>query len=199
MNKRLYEFIASLGNADESRRKHLDSLVVYIKEKLKNQESINLNFICTHNSRRSHLAQIWAKVASSHYSILNVNCYSGGTEATAMYPSVKNTLIKQGLKIIELSTGNNPIYGIKYAKNKQPIIAFSKTYDHPFNPSSHFAAIMTCDHADQNCPFIHGAENRFAINYVDPKSFDNTELEAQKYIERSTQIAEEMFYVFKNI
>ena len=58
---------------------------------------------------------------------------------------------------------------------------------------------MTCDHADENCPFIPGCDVRLPIRYEDPKAFDDTPLEAEKYDERSLQIANEMFYAFKNI
>ena len=199
MYQTLNNFIESLGPISDSRKEILDEFVSYIVAKNNAKANINLNFICTHNSRRSHMSQIWAQVASAFYNIDKVNCYSGGTEATAMFISVKETLEDQGFVIIKLSEGSNPVYAIKYDEDLLPIIAFSKTYDDNYNPKSNFSAVMTCDHADKNCPIIHGAEKRFAIRYRDPKEFDNTDLQKEKYKERSTQIAEEMFYVFKNV
>lgn len=199
MNNQLTIFIDSLGDASHLRKPVLDDLVSYINFKFEKSKAVNLNFICTHNSRRSHMSQIWAQVAAAYYNIENVYCYSGGTEATAMFISVKETLQQQGLDITKISEGKNPVYAIKYDQNKLPIIAFSKKYDHAFNPKGNFAAIMTCDHADKNCPIIYGAEKRIPIRYEDPKAFDNTDLQSQKYLERSMQIAEEMFYVFKKI
>lgn len=58
---------------------------------------------------------------------------------------------------------------------------------------------MTCSQADGGCPFISGAEKRIAITYDDPKAFDNTDQQTEKYNERSLQIATEMFYVFSQI
>ncbi len=177
----------------------LQPLVDFIQAKASNQQEIRLNFICTHNSRRSHLSQVWAQTAAAHYNIKNIFCYSGGTEATALFPMVAKTLEQSGFKIKTIAEGNNPIYAIKYAKNEHPIIGFSKTYDDDFNPQSEFAAILTCSQADGGCPFIAGAEMRVPITFEDPKAFDNTPQQAEKYQERSVQIATEMFYVFSQI
>ncbi|RAR71290.1 arsenate-mycothiol transferase ArsC [Flavobacterium aciduliphilum] len=189
----------NLQNLSNERKEMLQPLVDYIQSKTSNQQEIRLNLICTHNSRRSHLAQVWAQTASAFFNIKNVFCYSGGTEATAMFPMVAKTLEKQGFKIKMIAEGNNPIYTIKYAKNEHPIIAFSKVYDDDFNPNNAFAALMTCSQADEGCPFISGAEKRIPITFEDPKEFDNTPLQAEKYEERSLQIATEMFYVFSQI
>jgi arsenate reductase (thioredoxin) len=116
-----------------------------------------------------------------------------------MYPMVAETLAKEGFSIQMLAPGSNPVYAVKYAENEHPVIAFSKSYYDDFNPDSGFAAIMTCSQADGGCPFISGAEKRIAITYDDPKVFDGTPQKAEKYKERSIQIATEMFYVFSNI
>ena len=181
------------------RKSILQPLVDFIQNKVYNQEDIRLNLICTHNSRRSHLSQVWAQTAAAYYNIKNVFCYSGGTEATALYPMAAQTLEQSGFKISVIAAGNNPIYSIKYAENTHPVIGFSKKYDDEFNPKSEFAAIMTCSQADGGCPFIAGAEKRIPITYEDPKAFDNTPQQAEKYQERSLQIATEMLYVFSQI
>jgi arsenate reductase len=181
------------------RKTVLQPLVEYIQSKTFNSEEIRLNLICTHNSRRSHLSQIWAQTAAAFYGIDNVFCYSGGTEATAMFPMVAETLKNAGFQIKTLSEGSNPVYAVKYAENEHPVICFSKTYDDQFNPQSEFAAIMTCSQADGGCPFIAGAEKRIPITFDDPKAFDGTPHQAEKYKERSLQIATEMFYVFSQI
>jgi arsenate reductase len=201
----LYPEIATIAdslnieNIEADRKELLKPLIDFIQSKVSAQEEIRLNLICTHNSRRSHLAQIWAQAAAAHFQIANVFCYSGGTEATSMYPVVGETLKASGFKIQILSYGNNPVYAVKHSENEHPVIAFSKTYYDEFNPREGFAAIMTCSQADGGCPFIAGAEKRIAVTYDDPKEFDNTPQQAQKYHERSLQIAEEMFYVFSQI
>ncbi len=183
----------------EERSSILQPLIDFIQFKVETNSQVRLNLICTHNSRRSHLSQVWAQTAAAHYNIKNVYCYSGGTEATAMFPLVSKTLAKQGFQIKIISEGNNPIYSIKFSENEHPVIGFSKTFDNDFNPKSEFAAIMTCSSADKGCPFIAGAEKRIPITFEDPKAFDNTPQQAEKYEERSLQIANEMFYVFSKI
>ena len=181
------------------RKEVLYPLVEYIQNKVNANEEIRLNFICTHNSRRSHLSQIWAQTMAFHYGIQNVYCYSGGTEATALFPKVAETLSHQGFQIQQLSQEQNPVYAVKFDDNEHPIIGFSKTYFDAFNPKSNFAAIMTCSNADEGCPMVFGAEARFPIKYDDPKAFDGTEVMNEKYAERSLQIASEMHYVFSKI
>lgn len=184
---------------NEARKEILDSFIQFIQQKIDSKQEIRLNFICTHNSRRSHLTQIWAQTMAFHFNIPNVYCYSGGTEATAMFYKVSEILQKQGFKINPLSDIINPVYAVKYAENQHPIICFSKEYFHDFNPKSDFAAIMTCNDADLNCPVVYGAEKRIPIKYDDPKAYDNTKLMNEKYEERSLQIASEMFYVFSRV
>lgn len=195
----IQQTLSSLPNVSEERKQVLQPLVSYIQEKLSNKEVINLNFICTHNSRRSHLSQVWAQTMAFYYQIPNVLSYSGGTEATAMNATVVDTLVGNGFRIQQLSEGTNPIYAIKYAENMPSIIGFSKKYDDTFNPTSAFCAIMTCSQADEGCPFIAGADKRIPVTYEDPKLYDGTSFEKEKYLERSLQIATEMHYVFSTV
>lgn len=188
-----------LQNISEERKTVLQPLIDFVQQKVNDKQEININFICTHNSRRSHLSQVWAQVASAHFNIPNVHCYSGGTEETALFPKVAETLTNQGFSIFKIADSNNPVYAIKYNDNALPVIGFSKKYDSPFNPISSFVAIMTCSQADGGCPFIAGAEKRIPITFEDPKISDNTPEQTQVYAERSLQIASEMFYVFSKI
>ena len=192
------ESIAKITVSQE-RKVVLQLLVDYIQNKVNLNEEIRLNFICTHNSRRSHLSQIWAQTMAFQFGIKNVFCYSGGTEATAMFPKVGETLVNQGFQIQQLSEEQNPVYAVKFDDNQHSIICFSKTYFDDFNPKSNFAAIMTCSNADEGCPMVFGAEARFPIKYDDPKAFDGTDMMNEKYTERSLQIASEMHYVFSQI
>ena len=186
-------------SVSEERKEVLQTLVNFIQDKVNNNEEIRLNFICTHNSRRSHLSQIWAQTMAFQFGINNVFCYSGGTEATAMFPKVGEILVNQGFKMLQLSENENPVYAIKFSENEQPIIGFSKTYFDAFNPKTNFGAIMTCNNADEGCPMVFGAEARFPIKYDDPKAFDGTEVMNEKYTERSLEIASEMYFVFSQI
>lgn len=190
--------IAGMPVAQE-RKEILKPLAEFIQKKADAGERINLNFICTHNSRRSHLSQIWAQVMAAHFGIREVFCYSGGTEATAMFPKVAEILQNQGMEIQKLSDTDNPVYAVKYSENAHPVICFSKKYDDAFNPVSDFAAIMTCSNADAGCPFIAGAGKRFAVKYEDPKASDGSPEMDLTYHNRSLEIAAEMHYVMSLI
>ena len=205
MKKRIFSEIEAtiktlnISSISKERQQILQELIGFIQGKKNKGQAINLNFICTHNSRRSHLSQVWAQTMAHYFDVKNVFCYSGGTEATALFPMAGKTLSNAGFEIKVISDGMNPIYSIKHSENAHPIIGFSKTFDDAFNPKSEFAAILTCSHADENCPFISGAEKRIPITYDDPKAFDNTPQQAAKYKERSLQIATELKYVFSKI
>lgn len=197
----LAQTIASLkvNSIEANRVAVLQTLASYMQSRLDASEAIVLNFICTHNSRRSHLGQIWAQTMASYYGIPHVDCFSGGTEATAVFPQVLETLSMQGFIIKEESKGPNPLYSILYGENLKAIKAFSKVYNHEDNPTSDFVAIMTCSEADEACPYIPGASKRVKLNFDDPKAFDNSPEKAAKYLERSIQIATEMKYLFKQL
>lgn len=192
------EIITEIAVPNE-RKEVLNPLVAYIQHKVDAQQEIRLNFICTHNSRRSHLSQIWAQTLAFQFGIKQVFCYSGGTEATALFPKVAETLTHQGFQIQQLSQEQNPVYAVKFDDNEHPIMGFSKTYFDDFNPKNNFAAIMTCSNADEGCPMVFGAEARFPIKYDDPKAFDGTEVMNEKYAERSLQIASELYFVFSQV
>ncbi len=190
--------IANVGSISSSRKEKLQFLIDFISSK-KDASKCNLIFICTHNSRRSHLAQVWAQVASHYYGFYQVFCYSGGTEATELFHSSATALEQAGLAVVKLSPPPNPVYSIKYARNRPAVICFSKTYSDFFNPQSDFGAVMTCNNADQNCPVIPNCGTRISLPYFNPKEYDNTSLQEGKYAERSFEIATEMFYVFSKI
>jgi arsenate reductase len=201
MNQKIKDYIGSLDtrSIQNHRLPALNQLAEYISEKNANSEPIRLNFICTHNSRRSHLSQIWAQCMAFYHGIYTLQSYSGGTESTAVFPMIISTLKNCGFHIHLLSPSDNPIYEIKYSENEHPILAFSKKMDSVINPKTEFVAIMNCSSADEACPFVPGAELRIPIRYEDPKLFDGTDEQADKYEERSREIATELLYVFSQV
>lgn len=202
MNTELKEYIKNLESDFDSipseRKVRLGELADYIRSKIEKDQAVKLNFICTHNSRRSHLAQIWTALAAYHYGIENIETYSGGTEATAFNPRAVAAMERAGFKV-ENPGGENPRYKVKFSVKAEPLICFSKTFDDDVNPDAAFAAIMTCSDADENCPFVPGAEFRISITYRDPKESDGTNKEKETYDDRCFQIATEMFYVVSKV
>jgi arsenate reductase len=189
--------ISELDQIPAERKAGLEKLARYVEESKKGGEGAKLVFICTHNSRRSHMSQIWAQAAAQYYGVTDVQTFSGGTEATAFNPRAVDAMKRAGFVIEEESSGSNPIYGVRFHEEGPPMIkAFSKVFDEPPNPSRDFGAVMTCSQADEACPTVAGASFRIAIPYDDPKDFDGTDKEAQKYDERCCQISREMLFVF---
>jgi protein-tyrosine phosphatase/arsenate reductase len=183
----------------QNRKEILEKITQYIAKKRVMGSPINLVYICTHNSRRSHFGQVWAHVAASYYDVKNVNTYSGGTEATAFNINAINSLKRVGFNVKPINIEKNTTYHVFHDDNESPSVCFSKTYDDAKNPQKEFAAIMTCSDAEENCPFIPGVELRIGTTYDDPKAFDNTPEQDAKYDERCKQIALETLYVFSKL
>jgi arsenate reductase len=155
-----------------------------------------LTFVCTHNSRRSHLSQIWAQVAADYYGVSGLETYSGGTEATAFNPRAVAALQRCGLKIVvDDPSLANPRYLVSTSDSSRTQVCFSKVYNESPNPTQGYCAVMTCSQADEACPVVMGCDLRMPIRYDDPKVADDTEFEAQRYDERAAQICTEMLYM----
>jgi arsenate reductase len=185
------------GIPDE-RKRLLDDVAAFVSSKRRASELAELTFICTHNSRRSQMGQVWAATAAAHHGIDGVRTYSGGTEATAFNPRAVAALQRAGF-VIENPGGQNPHYLVRFAETGPTMECFSKTYDDPTNPDQGFAAIMTCSDADEACPVVFGAALRVPLRYDDPKVADGTSEEAAAYDERCLQIATEMLYLFSRV
>ena len=86
----------------------------WIHEKQQKNERAELIFVCTHNSRRSHMSQLWAQAAAEYLNITHVQTYSGGTEATAFNPRSVRALSTHGFVITDTQERTeNPIYATK--------------------------------------------------------------------------------------
>jgi len=198
LKKNISELTQGFSSISEERKQTLQEVAKYISKDLNEKDSVKLNFICTHNSRRSHLAQIWTQTASNYYEIEGVETYSGGTEATAFNPRAVAAIERAGFHV-KNTVGENPRYEVKFSEDAEPMICFSKKFDDPVNPDKNFAAIMTCSDADENCPFVPGTSFRKAVTYRDPKESDGTDHEKETYDERCRQIGTEMFYMMSQV
>jgi arsenate reductase (thioredoxin) len=194
ITQRIQEF----DSIPAERKKTLREVADFVAAEINKYGTVKLNFICTHNSRRSHLAQIWTQTAAAYYEIEGVETFSGGTEATAFNPRAVAAIERAGFHV-ENPGGDNPRYNIRFADGADPMLCFSKTFDDKANPDQQFAAIMTCSDADENCPFVPGASYRKPVTYRDPKESDGTEREEEIYDERCRQIAAEMLYMMNQV
>lgn len=180
------------------RKEVLRQVAATIHQQLQAGSQVNLTFICTHNSRRSHLGQVWAQVALAYHGLSaeRVSTFSGGTEVTACNIRTVRALRRSGLAVVAVEpTAENPRYLMQYAELEAPLQAFSKVYHQEGNPEENFVALMCCSDADQKCPIVTGATKRFALYYLDPKVADDTSEEDTCYDERCRQIAIEMFFM----
>jgi len=198
LKKSISDLTQNFDSIPDERKETLKEVAQYISDELTEKGEVKLNFICTHNSRRSHLAQIWTQTAANYYEIEGVETYSGGTEATAFNPRAVAAIERAGFHV-KNPVGENPRYEVKFSEDAKPMICFSKKFDDPENPEKNFAAIMTCSEADENCPFVPGTSFRKAVTYRDPKESDGTDHEKETYDERCRQIGTEMFYMMSQV
>ena len=193
------ERIAEFGLITELRKRQLREITNYVQRCRRTRQPARLTFICTHNSRRSHLSQIWAAVAADRYGIDGVETFSGGTEATAFASQAIAAIGRAGLKVTTPPDDNNPRHEVRYQDSGRVLVCFSKVYHDAPNPSGDYCAVMTCTHADANCPVVRGAALRLAVPFDDPKSADGSPAESATYDERCRQIAREMLFAFSEI
>lgn len=203
MNAKLYPALqqylqaraAEFDQIPDVRREALLELATFISETQQAGKAPLLTFICTHNSRRSHMAQLWMATCMLYAGTGEVKTFSGGTEVTAFNMRAVNAMENAGFRIKGNGTSANPTYDVRWSDGVEGSSCFSKHYAHESNPQQGFAAVMTCSQADEACPIVFGAAARFAIAYDDPKLADNTPEEAGRYAERCAQIAREMLFV----
>jgi len=179
---------------DPERKALLDRFAGYLKEKARSDEAADLIFVCTHNSRRSHMSQLWAAAAAARHG-LKVWAYSGGTESTAFNPRAVAAVERAGFRVVKTTEARNPVYHVSMSGDAPAVTCFSKPYDNDPNPKKGFAAVMVCGSADAACPAVFGEEFHIAVPFNDPKASDGTPEEAATYDERCADIAREMLYV----
>ena len=203
LNPSLHTYIESrvteFDSISPARKEQLSQIATFVKSRLAAGQPARLTFICTHNSRRSHLAQILARTAAEYYDIQGVETFSGGTEATAFNPRAISALERAGFSISQAVESQNPHCLVRYRDSGPSLECFSKVYDQSPNPKTDFCAVMTCAQADAACPLVPGAALRVSLPYEDPKVFDGTSAEADRYDDRCRQIAREMLYVFSRV
>ena len=194
------ERLAETAEIPEERQKELLKLSRYIATCQSAGKPLKLLFVCTHNSRRSQLAQLWAKIGATRFGLKELESFSGGTEATAMNHRTVAALERVGMEITKADADStNPTYSVVYSKTTSPQICFSKKLTESPNPTKDFAAIMTCSSADESCPIVRGCELRLALPYEDPKVSDDTPRESAVYNEKCKEIAREMLFVMSRV
>ena len=196
LNNSIIELIKEFDLITENRKQELENLSLVIDESFTKFGKAEITVICTHNSRRSQLGQLWIKAAAIHYGIKDINTFSGGTEATSFNFRMVNAVKEYGFKVKQLDQNTNPKYHIPLHETDESLdILYSKVYSENYNPQSNYIAVMVCSQADEGCPFVAGAFKRISLPYLDAKEFDDTEFESIKYLEKVKEIGREMLYM----
>lgn len=192
------KLINSFDQISQERKAKLIEIGDFIFSELEEKKTFNALFVCTHNSRRSHIADLWFKYGSLYYGIDGLVSFSGGLEETAFNPNAIAALQRSGFTVIynkrvknavvSITPGNYPVWRMQ-----------SKLFDHPVNPKKDFVAVMVCSDADQSCPSVPGADGRFALPYDDPRYFDGKPSQNQKYDETVALIGREILFLTQHI
>jgi len=184
----------------DQRKAELKDLATSCSQVFSEYGLLNITVICTHNSRRSQLAELWIRTLAHHYGLANIYTYSGGTEGTAFNHRMVHAVASAGWEVSQLDESENPKYLIAHSdEDRNTFIMYSKVYDENYNPQKNFLAILVCNSADEACPIVHGAAHRVALPYLDPKAFDDTEKESEAYSDKVREIGREMIYMMKEI
>lgn len=184
---------------DENRKSLLEKCAASIAKQITEKSKSEIIVICTHNSRRSQLAELWISLGAIHFNLPSISSFSGGSESTAFNHRMVNALIDIGLEFGIQKAGENPEYTISLDPESQAKLCFSKIYSDDFNPQQDFIAILVCHSADEACPTIFGADERYFIPYVDPKRADDTAEEKTAYADKVLEIGREMLYMISKV
>jgi arsenate reductase (thioredoxin) len=196
------QLLEDSGRIPDERLRILDSLSGHIRNQLKGKDPVRLNFICTHNSRRSQISQIWAHTAATAFQIPRIETGSGGTEATAFHPNAVRAMRTLGFRIAQPApheNPENPLYHVSMGTGTPDLVCRSKRFEEAFPNAATFLAVMTCSDADQNCPVVPGALARIPLTYEDPKSSDGSGREQQEYLKTAVEIGREILHAFRKV
>jgi len=202
MTEKLTSTLATLASMTSSvsmkRQAILEPLVEYVLDRQRANEPARLNFICTHNARRSHISQLMAAVTAMANDLENIECYSGGVEVTRIHPNAIAALEELGFEFSGSDEGDNPVFLVDLGEANL-IEVFSKKYDDDSNPPNNFAAVMVCSSAEEACPYVEGASKRISVTFEDPKEFDGQDDAVKGYVQGSLEIGAEIYYVMQQV
>ena len=189
--------LAGVSEVSEARQAVLREGAAFVAERVRTKKPVRMIFICTHNSRRSHLGQVWAQVAARGLGVPEVECFSAGTEATACNVRTVRALERAGFGVAISGEAGNPRYELAFGATGESVACWSKSLEDDSLPKEDFAAMMCCGSADAACPIVSGASARIRLLYRDPKEADDTPEESARYDERCLQIATEMLWMMR--
>ena len=191
----LERLAVTLEGMEEPYRSAGRTLADWIATHYRAKQILPLVVVCTGNSRRSMLGAMMGNVSAAYHGLSEVRYFSGGTAPSAFNTRTITALQAIGFEIEpigeEAPRGEpelpNPKYRVRWGtvgaecSLLPEAVEFSKVFSDPDNPQSGFAALMVCDEADAGCPFVPGAAFRLSMPFPDPKAFDGTAREQERY------------------
>jgi len=202
-SKDLRSFINQLLNEERQissdRKEELIQLSSTIFATYRQTKRVNLHVICTHNSRRSQLGQIWFLAGAQYFNFNFLKSFSAGTETTAFNPRMVKAVQEAGFSLEKIQDGENPKYQLSLFGKTQSPLFYSKRYDDSSNEMISAIALMVCDSANESCPVIPDVLHRIPLLYKDPKFSDDTPDEEEVYLNKVYEIGREVLYLLKEL
>jgi hypothetical protein len=199
LNEYVRDFPDEFRKIPEERRYRLNEMVYYLEDQRKQKAPTQITFISTNEATVSQMAQAWSKAAAYYFGFTDFQPYSGGLNPDLISENTIIALEKAGFIVYKSDVGGLSVYRIKYSYNLDPIIAFPKKISHTKNPGDNFMAVILDGNADLNINNIEGTYNRLFLEYEDPKGYEGSEIEKDKFNESCKNVAVEMFYVFSQL
>ena len=190
------QVLPSVNELSTERKALLNKIASGLKYQKRDRNTIKLLFVCTHNSRRSQIAQAWAIAAMYWFGVNELSVHSAGTQVTAFHTNALDALKRAGMSY-QVETTN--AVSVSIGNSVPPTRFFSKLYTDTSIPNAAPIAVMTCSDAAKNCPFIPGATLRVSLAYEDPGRSDNQENFEEAYDKTCLLIATEIFYLFQKL
>ncbi len=198
LEENVHRFLQLTDAIPGPRKQGLQDLARHFARGMNGHGPASSSFICTHNSRRSQIAQVWASAAAAFFGLNRLRFFSSGTEATAFHPNAIGSLRRAGFHIPP-AAGSNPHYRVEFAAQAPPLDCFSKAIGEPGGPEQAFGAILVCSEADAACPIVAGASFRLSLPYEDPGAADGSPNEEEAYDSCQRQIATELLYAMQQV
>jgi len=188
------------GGIKKERKTKLAVLAAQIKQLKRELSPVEIMVVCTHNSRRSHMGELWLRVGIDYYGLSNLRIHSAGTERSAINIRTIRSFQAIGLLVEKsMNKEENPNYKINWRTDEKSYTGYSKEIGSEELPTNGIVSILVCEDAAENCPFIVGSKLRINLPYEDPKRYDDTLEERTKYLERNLEIGSEMFYLLSEL
>lgn len=174
----------------------LDTLAGFIRKARDGGTPAGLAFLCTHNSRRSQMAQCAAQALAIYHNMPQMFCLSAGSQATDTHPEARAALGRAGFAIQQLDPWPNGSYWAGISPHSG-VELYSKTVDQVTWPAWPIASIAVCSAAADACPIPPTATLRLALPFEDPRHADGTPAAPAAYDACLLQITTALVYAFR--